>query len=102
MNGWFSSSNKATQQVFNSNLADPRIQLGDVIWGTVPGYLTPVNYFGHAKQPFQNGVYISSITRNMDLQQGTYTASYQGYRYRGNFDSILMTNANNYTNVNSI
>lgn len=95
------SINKATQKVINTNLADPRIQLGDVIWADVPGYLSANNVFGNSVVPFLNGVYITGITRSLDLQQGTYTGSYSGYRYRGNFESNITTNPNNYCSIST-
>lgn len=95
------SINKASQKVINTNMGDPRIQLGDVVWAKIPGYLAPQNSFGSYIAPFLNGIYITGITRTMDLQAGSYTASYQGYRYRGYFEQKLMTNASNYCSIHT-
>lgn len=89
------SINKATARSINCNIADPRIQPGDVIWCEVPGFLGSRNTQGENRPPFTNGIYVNSITRSMDLTAGTYTASYSGYRFRGVFDDGLSTSAVN-------
>lgn len=78
------SVNKSCQRSISSNLADPRIQPGDIIWANVPGHVVDTNNEGGRTPPFSNGIYLSSVSRQMDLQAGTYTASYSGYRYIGN------------------
>lgn len=75
------SINKAVVRTISSNLADPRIICGDIIWVDVPGFLT----FSR-QRPFNNGVYVTNISRAMDLQAGTYSATYSGYRFIGAFN----------------
>ena len=77
------SINKATARSVGTNMADPRIQPGDVIWCEIPGHLSKTNMFGRDKPPFTNGIFVTSITRQMDLLSGSYTGTYSGYRYRG-------------------
>lgn len=74
--------NRATVRSIQSGLADPRVQPGDVIWAEVPGFLGLRNS-GNATPPFTNGIYVTNISRQMDLMQGVYTATYSGHRYRG-------------------
>lgn len=82
------SLNRATVRSISVNLADPRIQIGDTIWCEIPGFLTGQK-IGQASfsPPFYNGIYVTNITRTMDLVQGTYTGSYSGYRARGQFET---------------
>lgn len=77
------SINRAGQRSISSNIADPRIQPGDVIWANVPGHQVDTDMQGGRQRPFSNGIYVSSVSRQMDLTTGTYTASYTGYRYIG-------------------
>lgn len=76
------SIQKASVASIQTNLADPRIEIGDVIWVEVPGQLSAYDKFGRVEMPAKNGIYITEISRNMDLVSGTYTATYSGYRYR--------------------
>lgn len=92
------SINQATQKVIQTNFADPRIQMGDVIWAEVPGYMSNANRFGTSGNSSNtlNGIYVTDISRTMDLQNGTYSATYQGYRYAGNFENTVVVNPSNY------
>ena len=67
----------------NAALADPRIELGDIIWLEIPGHMSATNAVGRPVPPYTNGMYVSSINRTLDLTDGTYTATYTGYQYRG-------------------
>lgn len=78
------SINKAGQRTIQSAIADPRIQPGDIIWASIPGVATDTNLEGGRQAPFSNGIYLSSVSRQMDLQAGTYSATYTGYRYIAN------------------
>lgn len=79
------SINQATVRSITTNFADPRIQPGDIAWCEVPGHLTHENIFGNYKPPFSNGIYLTTVQRQMDLTSGSYNATYSGYRYRGDF-----------------
>lgn len=78
------ANNRASQRILSTNIADPRIQPGDIIWASIPGHLEDTNKEGGRQAPFSNGIYVQSTGRQMDLQSGTYTATYSGYRYTGN------------------
>lgn len=79
------SINQASVRSITVNFADPRIQPGDILWCEIPGFLTTTDHFGRNRPPFSNGVWVMSTQRTMDLNNGTYTGSYSGYRYRGDF-----------------
>lgn len=89
------SLDQSTARSISTNLADPRFIPGDVIWCTIPGFLEMSNVRGNIKPPFKNGIYITQITRQMDLQSGSYTATYSGHRYRGDFGRDLLTDSIN-------
>lgn len=79
------SIGKATVRTITTNYADPRIQIGDVVYLAIPGYLSPSDPFGSnigSADGFSHGTYITAITRTMDFGNGTYNATYSGYRYR--------------------
>lgn len=78
------SVNKSCQRTIQSNIADPRIQPGDIIWANVPGHSVDTTLDGGRKPPFSNGIYVASVSRQMDLQANTYSATYTGYRYIAN------------------
>lgn len=78
------SLNKAMVRSLASNMADPRIQPGDIIWAQVPGFLELSQ-----RSPHTNGIFVTSIARNMDLSQGSYTATYTGYRFVGDYQQGL-------------
>lgn len=78
------SINVASVRSVSSNYADPRIQPGDVLWCDIPGHLAMYDVFGRVKSPFTNGIYVTQVQRQLDMTPGgQYTASYSGYRFRG-------------------
>lgn len=87
---------KASVKSVTVNIADPRIQLGDIIWLDVPGHLSKENIVGDVKAPFGHGLYVTQISRNMDLSNGTYKATYSGYRARGGKIDAMLKNASHY------
>ena len=66
--------------------ADPRILVGDVLWVEIPGLMSKTNSLGNATAPFKNGVYLSGISRTMNLETGEYNTTYIGYPYVGTAD----------------
>lgn len=90
------SINKAAVRQINTTYADPRIELGDVIWLDIPGFLAPTDLLGNTRPPFEHGVYVTQVNRSMDLVAGTYTGTYSGYRYRGQFDDSFATHPDNF------
>lgn len=82
------SVNRASVRQISSNFADPRIEIGDVIWLEIPGFLSSDRLDVTSRKDFDHGMYVTNITRSMDVQ-GSYKATYSGYRYRGNFDDRL-------------
>lgn len=83
---------KATLRSIGTNLADPRIQPGDVIWAEIPGFLGARDQNGDNAPPFTNGIYVTAIQRSMDPTSGVYTATYSGFRFRGDFANGLTKN----------
>lgn len=73
------SINKVTVRSISCGIADPRVQPGDVIWCTIPGFL------GMGAPPYRNGIYVTQIQRTLDTLNFTYTATYSGYRYRSEY-----------------
>lgn len=88
------SINKSTVRSLTCNYADPRIQPGDVLWCEVPGHLAKENVFGRDRPPYTNGISVVQISRQMDLLSNTYTATYSGFRYRGDFRQEGFNNVN--------
>lgn len=83
-----SSLDQATVRSIQSNMADPRVIPGDVIWAEIPGFLG-----SRGTPPYTNGIYVLQIQRNMDLAAGSYTATYSGHRFLGDFNGGLPSDA---------
>ena len=105
------SIEKSVQRTIQSNIADPRIQPGDIIWVKVPGlekqyddrsFLPTYNQTGSEvtpvmRYPHTSGMYVTSISRQIDLQSGAYTASYSGHLYKGLYGRDFIDTKNKIT-----